>query len=42
MPNDAYTTLENVELFHNFVALFLFKTLQKNFEVTEKYKSTKI
>ena len=32
MPNDAYTVLSNLELFHNWVTLLLFWKLKKDLE----------
>lgn len=42
MPNDPYTTLLNLELFHNLVALLWFQRLQKDFEVTKNVNVLKL
>ena len=43
MPNDAYTVLSNLELFHNWVTLLLFWKLKKDLEFIKlsKYWSLK-
>ena len=38
MPNDLYTTLLAIELFHNLVVAFLVQRLHKDFEVTKNVK----